>query len=50
MEYGERQQKRRFVVLTVVFCGALGFLAVNLFWLQIVKRGVHAAGAHRLRA
>ncbi len=39
MEYGERQQKRRFVVLTAIFSGALGLLVVNLFWLQIVKGG-----------
>ena len=51
MEYGERQQKRRFVVLTAIFSGAIGVLALYLFWLQIVKgRGVHPARARRLRA
>ncbi|HET6449792.1 MAG TPA: penicillin-binding protein 2 [Spirochaetia bacterium] len=39
MEYGERDQKRRFVILTTIFSGALGLLVVNLFWLQIVKGG-----------
>ena len=39
MEYGERQQKRRFVVLTAIFSGAIGVLTLYLFWLQIVKGG-----------
>ncbi len=37
MEFGERHQRRRFVVLTAVFAGSIGFLVVYLFWLQIVK-------------
>ena len=39
MEYGERQQKRRFVVLTAIFSGTIGVLTLYLFWLQIVKGG-----------
>ena len=39
MEYGERQQKRRFVVITAIFSGAMGVLTLYLFWLQIVKGG-----------
>jgi penicillin-binding protein 2 len=39
MEYGERQQKRRFVVITAIFSGTLGVLTLYLFWLQIVKGG-----------
>lgn len=45
MEYGERQQKRRFVVLTTIFPGCLGILAVYLFWLQIVRGGVYTQRA-----
>ncbi len=37
MEHGERQQRRRFVFLTALFAGCVGFLALYLFWLQIVK-------------
>ena len=37
MEHGERQQRRRFVVLTALFAGSIGFLVLYLFWLQIVK-------------
>jgi len=39
MEYGERQQKRRFVILTGIFAGSIGVLVLFLFWLQIVKGG-----------
>jgi penicillin-binding protein 2 len=39
MEYGERQQKRRFVVLTALFVGSIGVLVLYLFWLQIIKGG-----------
>ena len=39
IEYGERQQKRRFVVLTALFAGSLGLLVLYLFWLQIVRGG-----------
>jgi len=39
MEYGERAQKRRFVVLMTVFSGTVGVLVLYLFWLQIVKGG-----------
>jgi penicillin-binding protein 2 len=39
MEYGERQQKRRFVVLTGLFGGAIGAIVLYLFWLQIVRVG-----------
>ncbi len=39
MEYGERQQRRRFVVLTALFAGSLSILALYLFWLQIVRGG-----------
>ena len=39
MEYGERQQKRRFVVITAIFSGTIGVLTLYLFWLQIVKGG-----------
>ena len=37
MEHGERQQRRRFVFLTALFAGCIGFLVLYLFWLQIVK-------------
>ena len=37
MEHGERQQRRRFLVLTALFAGSIGFLVLYLFWLQIVK-------------
>src|SRR5208337_3109466 len=39
MEYGERQQKRRFVILTGIFSGSIGVLVLFLFWLQIIKGG-----------
>ncbi len=39
MEYGERQQKRRFVFLTGLFAGGLGIIVLYVFWLQIVKGG-----------
>ena len=39
MEYGERAQKRRFVVLMTVFSGTVGILVLYLFWLQIIKGG-----------
>jgi len=39
MEYGERQQRRRFVFLTALFAGSIGVLFAYLFWLQIVKGG-----------
>jgi penicillin-binding protein 2 len=35
----ERQQKRRFVIVTAIFAGSLGVLGLYLFWLQIVKGG-----------
>jgi penicillin-binding protein 2 len=37
MESAGRQQRRRFVFLTVLFAGSIGFLVMYLFWLQIVK-------------
>ncbi|HVP19500.1 MAG TPA: penicillin-binding protein 2 [Spirochaetia bacterium] len=37
MENIERQQRRRFLFLTVLFAGSIGFLVLYLFWLQIVK-------------
>jgi len=37
MVHGERQQRRRFVFLTALFAGSIGFLVMYLFWLQIVK-------------
>jgi penicillin-binding protein 2 len=37
MEYGERQQRRRFVVLTALFAGSIGVLVLYLFGLQIVR-------------
>jgi len=37
MESGDRQVRRRFLVLTGIFGGTLGFLALFLFWLQIVR-------------
>jgi penicillin-binding protein 2 len=46
MEYGERQQKRRFVVLTALFAGSLAVLALYLFWLQIVRGGEFTRRAH----
>ena len=39
MEYGERQQRRRFVVLTAIFAGSIGILVLYLFGLQIVSGG-----------
>ena len=39
MEYGERQQRRRYVVLTTIFAGSIGFLVLYLFGLQIVRGG-----------
>jgi penicillin-binding protein 2 len=39
MEYGERQQKRRFVALTAIFAGSFGVLILYLFWLQIINGG-----------
>ncbi|HEY9595914.1 MAG TPA: penicillin-binding protein 2, partial [Spirochaetia bacterium] len=39
MEYGERQQRRRFGVLTALIVGSIGVLVLYLFWLQIVKGG-----------
>src|SRR5579864_1892504 len=39
MEYGERQQKRRFVFLTALFTGGLAVLGLYLFWLQVVRGG-----------
>ncbi|MGA2975788.1 MAG: penicillin-binding protein 2 [Spirochaetia bacterium] len=39
MEYGERQQKRRFVALTALFAGCFGVLILYLFWLQIINGG-----------
>jgi penicillin-binding protein 2 len=39
MEYGERQQKRRFVALTALFAGSFGALFLYLFWLQIINGG-----------
>ena len=39
MDYGERQQKRRFVFLTALFVGSISILVLYLFWLQIVKGG-----------
>ncbi len=39
MEYGERQQRRRFVFLMGLFVGGLGILALYIFWLQIVRGG-----------
>ena len=37
MVHGEWQQRRRFVFLTALFAGSIGFLVMYLFWLQIVK-------------
>jgi penicillin-binding protein 2 len=34
---GERLQRRRFFVLTVIFAGSIGFLVIYLFTLQIVR-------------
>jgi penicillin-binding protein 2 len=39
MEYGERQQRRRYVVLTTIFAGSIGILVLYLFGLQIVRGG-----------
>jgi hypothetical protein len=39
MEYGERQQRRRVVVLTAIFAGSIGILVLYLFGLQIVRGG-----------
>jgi penicillin-binding protein 2 len=39
MEYGERQQRRRFMVLTAIFAGSIGVLVLYLFGLQIVRGG-----------
>lgn len=39
MEYGERQQKRRFVALTALFAVCFGVLILYLFWLQIINGG-----------
>jgi penicillin-binding protein 2 len=45
MEYGERQQKRRFVFLTALFAGGLAVLGLYLFWLQIVRGGEYTQRA-----
>ena len=45
MEYGERQQKRRFVFLTALFGGGLAVLGLYLFWLQIVRGGEYTQRA-----
>ncbi len=37
MESAGRQQRRRFVFLTALVAGSIGFLVMYLFWLQIVK-------------
>ncbi len=34
---GERQLRRRFFTLTIIFAGALGFLVIYLFYLQIIR-------------
>ena len=51
MESGERQQKRRFVILTAIFSGSIGVLVLYPFLAPDHQgRGVYPEGARRVRA